>query len=247
MKNPFADPSSKRILIVAVIILLAIAALLTINLSSVTSEKETADRITIAELDAGSMRLYAQAQRDTGIPWVILCAVDKAEKITPDEARVQFVAGTFVQKGAVEKGFAAAPITCAADLAGLYSNNRKTIEKIVQYMLELQDAYLLIQRGKYPADGGQIADGEDGCRLSGIAQARSPFAGTVKSTADGIVEITCDNGISVRMEGIGHATVEPGARIRAGDTVGDASEMRIVFICDGIELDPYPYLLMWKQ
>lgn len=244
MKKFLSDPTTKWIVLIAVFMLAIIAALPLINLSAVTVQQDT-QRLTPLDLSEAGMRIYAQIQHDTNIPWVLLAAVDMAENVVPEMSRAQTVARQFVQKGALERGLTIAPITNAADLAGLYSNNRKTIEKIAKKVLALQDIYLLIQAGKYPADGGTISDETDGCTLMGITEARSPFSGTVKSVQGASVSIECGNGFFVRMDGIANPVVKAGAIVRAGEKTGDTATFKIAFFYKDKWIHPYPYLLMW--
>ncbi len=244
MKKFLSDSTTKWITATAAVMIIVIAALSLLNLSGFTT-KEPAQSVTITDLYEPSMRLYAQVQHETGIPWVLLSAVDKADKVVPDLARVQGIAKIFVQKGAIQRGLTAAPITSAADLAGLYSNNRKTIEKIVKYALELQNVYMLIQQGRYPADGGNIGDEQDGCRLTNVKEARSPFAGTIKSVSGDVVTISCDNGFTVEMDGIANPVVKEGSRMRAGDKIADVTTFFLKFSNGQTSVHPYPYLLLW--
>ena len=246
MKKFLSDPTMKWIALIAATMILFIAVLCIVNLSGLTTTQKT-QNVTVPELYEPSMRLYAQAQRETGIPWVLLYAVDKAEKAVPDLARVQSVAKIFVDKGAITKALTKDPITNAAELAGMYSNNRKTIEKIVRYALEFQDVYRLIQQGSYPADGGTMADEQDGCRLLGVKQARSPFSGSIRSVSADVMIIACDNGFTVEMNGIASPAVKAGDRVAAGDKVADASSFLLKFSYNQTSVHPYPYLLLWMS
>ncbi len=243
MKKFLSDPTTKWIALTAVVIMALIMALSALDLSAVTLQ-EQAQRVTLLDLSEQDLRIYTQVQKDTGIPWVLLYAVDKAENIVPEKVRAQSVALQLVQKGALERGLTVAPITNAADLAGLYSNNRKTVEKIARNVLALQDIYLLIQAGRYPADGGTIIDEVDGCRLTGITEARSPFSGTLQNVQSESVTIDCDNGLSVRMQGITNPVVQAGTKVRAGEKIGDAASLAIAFFYQDKWIHPYPYLLM---
>lgn len=173
------DPSIRGILITAASLLAVIGCLLAINLSGFTTEKEI-KKVTIADLDEQSMILYANVQQKTGIPWILLYSVDKTEEVVPDLAHTESVAETLIQKGAIRKGLVDDPLKNAAELAGLYTNNRKSIAKIAKHVLELQDVYAMIRQGKYPADG-EITNETAGCRIAGCTHAYCPFAGRVSA------------------------------------------------------------------
>ena len=192
-----------------------------------------------------NMRLYAQVQVETGVPWVLLCAVDRAEDVTPDLAHVQAVADVFVQAGAIDRGLTIGPITNAADLAGLYTTDRKAIARIAREMLGLQALYLLIENGRFPADGGTVVDEDDGCRIIDCTKARSPFSGTVTNAADGVVDIECDNGLSVHITGIETVQVAFEDSVSAGEALGETTSLFLTFWYTNKWIHPSPYLRLW--
>jgi biotin carboxyl carrier protein len=212
---------------------------------AVLPKQENADAAAIEKLDDDSMRLYAQAQKDTGVPWVVLMAVDRAQRVHPDAARVRTVAEVYVGAHAAEKGLFLSPAANAAQIAGLYSGDRKTIERIAKQLLSLDKVYTLVQAGRFPADAGVVTQTETGCRIAGITQARSPFAGTVTGVADGTVNVDCDNGLRVRLFEITAPSVKPGDRVRAGDPVGNTTVVSVAFFHGNRAIDPYPFLVLW--
>ncbi len=244
MRTKTTDPTMRWILSLTGLIVLCMAAMLLLH--EAVPQQEDTQKVAILDISEQSMRLYAQIQKQTGIPWVLLCAVDRAEDVLPDLARVTIVAEVFVQAGAVERGLTIGPITNAADLAGLYTTDRKAIARISRQVLLLEDLYLMIQSGRFPADGGTVADEENGCGIYGSTQARSPFSGTVTSAADGVVDIDCDNGLCVHVTGVQSIQVAAGDEVEAGGMIGETPSFFISFWYGNRWIHPYPYLLLWN-
>ena len=90
-----------------------------------------------------------------------------------------------------------------------------------------------------------MVDEDNGCRIVGADQVRSPFSGTVKKAGDGIVDIDCDNGLSVHIADMQTIGVSVGDTVSAGGTLGESPSFFLSFWYGDRWIHPYPYILLW--
>ena len=102
MGTKFMDHTMRWILIIACVLLLCMGALLILD--TVVSQQEDAPSASILSVPEQDMRIYARVQKETGIPWVVLCAIDRAEDVSPDLARARTVADVLIQAGGHRAG-----------------------------------------------------------------------------------------------------------------------------------------------
>ena len=248
------DANSKWICILCAALLFACGGLWALGrVLPAAPDEETQTDWTLLTLNEARMTLYAQEQQYSGVPWVLLYAIDEAEEVTPDAQRVRTVAQKLLDSGAKERGLFALPIATVADVAGLYNPSRKWIARISTQALRLQDVYNLIASGRYPAQGQTVQnnwhDGGADEAYSTIEQAgevTAAFSGTVEQVQEGRVVLTTDAGLTLWYDGLQQIDVEPGEQLACGEVLGRAQTLRFWLWVEGQAVNPYPYLLIWQ-
>ena len=113
--------------------------------------------------------------------------------------------------------------------------------------MSLEDLYLIIQSGRFPADGGTVIDEADGCRITGAHQVRSPFSATVVNAQGGVVDVNCDNGLSVHITGVETIRVAAGDVVSAGEILGNTTSFFLSFWYGNAWVHAYPYITLWDR
>lgn len=248
------DVNYKWICILSVVLLLACGGLWALGrMLPVTLEEEPQANWTLLTLNEARMTLYAEEQRQSGVPWVLLYAIDEAEEVVPDAARVHTVAQRLLDGGAKERGLFALPITTVADAAGLYNPSRKWIARISAQALRLQEVYNLLSAGCYVAQGQVVEntwdEGDVDAAYSTIdaaGEVSAAFSGTVQQVTGERVVLYADNGLTLWYEGLQEAGVAPGDKLARGEVLGRAQTLRFWLWVDGQAINPYPYLIIWQ-
>jgi hypothetical protein len=238
-----ADPAMRAIpwVVAAAVVCVVVAALL----RGVLPPDAPTGAADLLDIPDENFRLYARAQRETGVPWVVVCAADGAHAAVVDWPRVQAVADAFIRAGAAQRGLFADPFDNAAELAGLYATTRKNVARIARRLLALERAQRLIDAGRFPADGGRVVEQAQGWRIEGGERALSPFEGVIEAVEGEALCIRCDNGYTVRFDGIDAPDVSAGGRVGAGESVGRSGAFFLALDYQGRRVDPYPLLLLW--
>ena len=248
------DANYKWICALSAVLLLACGGLWVLGrVLPASPEEEPQVSWTLATLNEARMTLYAHEQRQSGVPWVLLYAIDEAEEVVPDEARVRTVAQRLLDGGAKERGLFALPIATVVDAAGLYNSSRKWIARISTQALRLQEVYNLVSAGRYVAQGQAVENtwhegGVDAayCTVRQAGEIRAAFTGTVQQVEGDRIVLLADNGLTLWYEGMQEIAVAQGDKLTRGQAMGRAQTLRFWLWVDGQALNPYPYLILWQ-